>query len=500
MPTPFPRDEAADYQGLIDFAETLPEEERVGLLSRVFSEARDMLSPGGILNPTGPVIEPTAEGLMGASQFGAEMLNPVPGVDRSIEAFQDGRYVDAFAEGATAIPMIAMGSAPPRGARATAGGAAPRDADDYINMIGGKRIDAADRPNLGMGDMYGMAPRGARTVQRMDGGDLGTVRIVQDGDDFYALARNPDINETDVIGYAMSRGDGTELAVVNEAQGRGIGSELSYLYRRNNPMAPSGGFTESGERAARRTYDRLVQEGVLPPPKRLASDLPAPRNAAERQADDIAAMLREGRADDITDDMMANADPQRLWRLYDEGATGQAMPMDTPSRMARARDMGFDTDVYHGTAGDDFVAFQQGPDVPLPTRRAIWLSETPDGGPNYIAQSRMDSAGQEGGRVLPLKANLGNMQTIDAGGMHAVDVRGVQSPWDQGYDSLALNNVREFGQDAPTRSIAVSDPNRARSTFARFDPRLSHLRNLNAGIAPVGLGLGALGAATTDDN
>ena len=83
----------------------------------LFSLMAEMFGRGGVMNPTGPVVEPTREGVMGASQFAADMLNPAPGVDRSIEAFQDGRYVDAFAEGAAAIPMIATattGRAPTR--------------------------------------------------------------------------------------------------------------------------------------------------------------------------------------------------------------------------------------------------------------------------------------------------------------------------------------------------------------------------------------------------
>ena len=37
------------------------------------------------------------------------------------------------------------------------------------------------------------------------------------------------------------------------------------------------------------------------------------------------------------------------------------------------------------------------------------------------------------------------------------------------------------------------DPSGVRARGARFDPRLSHLRNLNAGVAPIGLGtIGAL--------
>jgi hypothetical protein len=138
--------------------------------------------------------------------------------------------------------------------------------DDYIRRINpdGKRVPEADRPNLGMGDMYGMAPRGAKPVHTMQTEQFGRVRFVEKDGDIYALARNPDLGEEDVIGYAMNRGDGTELHVVQEAQRLGIGEELSYQFRKRSPYAPSGGLTEGGEATARKVYKRLVDEGVIP--------------------------------------------------------------------------------------------------------------------------------------------------------------------------------------------------------------------------------------------
>lgn len=137
--------------------------------------------------------------------------------------------------------------------------------DAYIRAINpeGRRIAEDERPNLGMGDMYGMAPRGAREIARAENESLGTIRYVESGGNIYALAQNPDLGEEDVIGYAMDRGDGTELHVVNEAQGQGVGAELSFQYRSRRPNAPSGGLTAAGERTARRTYRRMVAEGVL---------------------------------------------------------------------------------------------------------------------------------------------------------------------------------------------------------------------------------------------
>jgi hypothetical protein len=147
------------------------------------------------------------------------------------------------------------------------GGDGPQaSVDDYLKRINpdGRQVPAADRPNLGMGDMYGMAPRDARPVHTMQTEKFGRVRFVEKDGDVYALARNPDLGEEDVIGYAMNRGNGTELHVVDEAQRLGIGEELSYQFRKRSPYAPSGGLTEGGEATARKVYQRLVDEGVIP--------------------------------------------------------------------------------------------------------------------------------------------------------------------------------------------------------------------------------------------
>ena len=133
------------------------------------------------------------------------------------------------------------------------------DADNFIESInpGGKSIDPGARPNLMMGDMYGMLPDSAKNIGDKDG-----IQYFQDGNDFYAMAYNPDVGEMDVVGYVSDRGDFTDLAVVGEMQNKGIGTELSYLYRKNNPGAQSGGMTPAGEATARKAYERMVNEGL----------------------------------------------------------------------------------------------------------------------------------------------------------------------------------------------------------------------------------------------
>lgn len=134
--------------------------------------------------------------------------------------------------------------------------------DEYIDLINprGRRIEESARPNLMMGDMYGMLPRDRNYLREIDVEGFGPVKIYESNGDIYATGYNPDVGEQDVIGYMIGGGDSTELAVVGELQGKGLGGQISYEFRSRNPMALSGGLTEAGERTARSAYRRMQQE------------------------------------------------------------------------------------------------------------------------------------------------------------------------------------------------------------------------------------------------
>lgn len=98
--------------------------------------------------------------------------------------------------------------------------------------------------------------------------------------------------------------------------------------------------------------------------------------AAEALPDQIARLLREGRASEVTDDMLGALGPneqRRLYELYESGATGMDMPMDEASRMARARESGFDTEAFHASAATQpFAKFRPG------SRGSAYFAATPN--------------------------------------------------------------------------------------------------------------------------
>lgn len=250
--------------------------------------------------------------------------------------------------------------------------------------------------------------------------------------------------------------------------------------------------------------------------------LPRAADAAAERGAQVMDMLRSGRSADVTDAMLDMGDPVLNARLNEYLYRNYDLPMDAASRAARAKD--FDTSGYHGTR-NDFTAFS-------PPRKAgvDGFSTQQPVFAGYDPSVANEAARPLGGNVIPLRARLssvfdpeaiqdapdarwlddswsplGRKLVDDAGagrlGNDIDDPEGYAAAvaagqWDviesdafqkwmraQGFDDFRVN-------EAGAQNFAVTNPERIRSRFARFDPRLSHLRNLNAALAagvPLGL-------------
>ena len=190
------------------------------------------------------------------------VVGDVLGLEDASRAYGQGDMVGAGINMMGVVPIV--GDVAAKSAKSALRGLRMTE-DEYISAINpqGTRIAPEARPNLGMGDMYGMAPRNAQEIMTQELPSGEKIRYVEGGDGIYALGYNPDLGEEDVVGYMVGGGDSSELAVVDQMQGQGIGGNLSYLYRSQNPMAQSGGFTEAGEAAARKTYRRINEEARM---------------------------------------------------------------------------------------------------------------------------------------------------------------------------------------------------------------------------------------------
>jgi hypothetical protein len=246
-------------------------------------------------------------------------------------------------------------------------------------------------------------------------------------------------------------------------------------------------------------------------------------NKSENIADYVADLLRQGRAKEVTDDLMAQADPQRLHQHYTTGNTGMDLPMDQASRMARAAQMGYTNEEYRGvTGGGDRSAPRKRYDGERNNNLGFWTSNNPDVASSYAHPEAgsvykfLTKEPQGGFPEVDVKGgewhNIPKDFSIKKGGENIPLTEYAPLRWDEyasnhivngaikrgdsgvkfknmidagGYDHYDNGN----GADIDPNSIAVNqpsditarvDPANIRSQFARFDPRLEHLAHLSA--------------------
>lgn len=267
-------------------------------------------------------------------------------------------------------------------------------------------------------------------------------------------------------------------------------------------------------------------------------------------AQEVAGLLSSGRADEVTDEMLGKLTPNdnmELFELYQSGATGMDLPMDEASRMARAKGAGFEGDLFHGT-GADIVGVDKSR---LGEKQNLlgkgFYQTTSQSRPDRYIPRETDPQTQErvfsqGGNVLPLMSkrvsefdltqptgaeNALNIGKVFEGADFDVEYRDngdqvfiksksdpKKSVYIDSYqdglatvqklkDTFGRNNVTNILEEAGFSGLRAAEgfnkstkvnynPEDVRSRFARFDPRLSNLKNLSAGVALPGAGLLAL--------
>lgn len=226
-------------------------------------------------------------------------------------------------------------------------------------------------------------------------------------------------------------------------------------------------------------------------------------------AEQVARLLREGRAAEVTDEMLGALGPNdqaKLFDLYESGATGMDLPMDEASRMGRAARGGFDTPAVHFSRhGVDVSSLDSGKVAMSPFDAVGTHLGTPDAALDRFRNTTATTDVQAAGTTYPVTARAVR-QLLDGG-----------QPWDEetlsqalrarggynepGADYRALNDRlrRDIFSDhdaiayrndveAPGSTSYVVPPANIRSRHARFDPRLSKNADLLASRAAPGSG------------
>ena len=225
---------------------------------------------------------------------------------------------------------------------------------------------------------------------------------------------------------------------------------------------------------------------------------------AQDMAKRILELRAQGRASEVTDEMMAQADPQYMF-------ANTPLPMDEASRMARAEAAGFKGDLFHGGKGGyDIMRTDAGTGKTSGTGAFL----TPS---NKLAETYSPVVD---GSVYPLmsrssapivNADMQNWNNIESpvyafdpktmDDIEVIDEYGRASTDDIAREArkiseaIEIQDVSDRGPRAwgMTQYPAVSNvrveynPANIRSRFARFDPEFAHLSNLSAANAsPIG--------------
>ena len=149
--------------------------------------------------------------------------------------------------------------------------------------------------------------------------------------------------------------------------------------------------------------------------------------------------------------------------------------MDQASRMARAKEMGFRTDIplAHGTA-KEFSAFDLSKGAATsgaePGRLGVWTEVRPSGIADEFAQTAAERSGGNA-QIFPLYHRTDKPAVIQLSGdekNHEIAATLAQA-WDDGYDAVMLENYTSPGGKTGD-IVVVRAPSQLRSPFAAFDP------------------------------
>jgi hypothetical protein len=201
--------------------------------------------------------------------------------------------------------------------------------------------------------------------------------------------------------------------------------------------------------------------------------LKATAKAAEKAVDKVAELVRLGYPESTAKKIVSGE-----------------LPMDQASRMARAREQGFDVDqtYYHGRQSD-FLEF-------APTHsdaRGYWLTDSADDASTFSRKR-----GGAGANVMPVYAR-GDARNVDMAGSPFSPARLNEYLDASPSNDLVFSDIDNFRRNRTSTTRVVRDPSNIRSTNAAFDPDQKDSSNLLAGLGAGAVGLGLMGQSEDAD-
>ena len=349
-------------------------------------------------------------------------------------------------------------------------------------------------PSGGYADLYANSLLGNRTDTPS------SVKAMETGKDFIPVLS--DVLAFGEAGHALSEGDRKTAAIL------AAGGLLSAI------PAVGPALARPVMAAGRKMSGRNAVDAASSPLSKMPS---AAINSTPSPAQEVANLLLSGRADEVTDEMLSKLTAQdnvELFELYQSGATGMDLPMDEASRMARADDRNM-IDGFHGTMPSGFgntnnpdikefdinrsTRGQSGKGIYFAPPENYDLANSFAGG-RKLSDAELKSLDPNSpkikGVVYPVKVRANNQadyqQMREA--QYAYEKQQIAQGKSAGYAGLSdsvPNTLKPQGFSGVSQNHEFTTffPENVRSKFARFDPRLAHLKNLSAGVgaAPIGL-------------
>jgi hypothetical protein len=255
----------------------------------------------------------------------------------------------------------------------------------------------------------------------------------------------------------------------------------------NPPSGPSLiGMAKSIWEGLKAPSDILAGNLHLPPPgvrRQDFTDIPGPaqpHDEAIRRSTDLAGLLMSSTL----------AAPRGAFATGASRPPKPPLPLDEASRMARAREMGFDlgTPVYKGVASPGRIEWLDPAlrgsvhDDPR-SKVGSWAALDRDDARGFAiaAENRFGSPGQ----VLELFYRAQKRGELDvAPRERPLDVaERIRDAWKKGYDALLVRARTDSGEARVF--VAVKDENQFRSKYAVFDPARRDENDLFAGVGTI---------------
>ena len=312
----------------------------------------------------------------------------------------------------------------------------------------------------------------------------------QQGDQLAAEGRRPVLggllSKEPVAGVDTVRyeGVGNMLAGLLSPVARAVDAPLS-AYRGTIPqedmineamnvtgLAMAGGGAIASPQGA--LASNALRRDFVEPGKQFMRPMPEPDNDRFAPSDIVMAqrildMRADGRAGEVTDEMMTQADPAYMF-------DNTPLPMDAASRMDRARAAGFDADGYHGTVVDHAslkpsVAGKYGP--------GVYTADGPEFAGDFAGRMYGRDEYMDGGKVLPLAVRSNPAPDEYRANAEALK-RSAANPFDGAGEFAGYLDDNGFTGVKVGNEQTTVNPANMRSQFARFDPEFAHLRNLSS--------------------